>query len=100
MDDGISGAVFNVNKQTDQEADLSVHTNVTAGPQLDVNAIKQQSEGKKVGDVESAITTNPDVTSVSVKLSPFWVKSVPSKTSKITIIIAKPKPASASNNAN
>ncbi len=45
---------------------------------------------KRVRQVQSVIESNPDVTGVTVKLSPFFVDTVPTKNNKITITIAKP----------
>jgi hypothetical protein len=90
LNNGLSSAVFGVNNATATTAQLTLQTTAVAGPQLNVSQIKQQSAGKKSGDIQSALQSNPDVTSVSVKFSPFWVSSVPKNTSKITVNIAKP----------
>jgi hypothetical protein len=66
----------------------------TTGPHLSISALTSQVAGEKPGDVKSTISANPGVTNVQVNLSPFWVSSVPKKTSKITITFQK------SSNAN
>jgi hypothetical protein len=50
--------------------------------------------------VKSILQSNPDVTNVNVKLSPFWVTKVPKKHSKVTIVITKPKNTANAGNAN
>lgn len=103
LDDGLSSAVFNANNLAATTAQLTMSTTAVAGPQLNVNAIKQSAAGLKAGDVESQLGNNPDVVSVSVKFSPFWVSSVPKKASHITVNIAKPTTtakASSSNGSN
>lgn len=95
---GLDKAVFNVNEASETAADLSMSTTATAGPELDTDTIKQEAAGKKSGEVKSTLQSNPDVTGVEVKLSPFWVTSVPKKTSKITVTIEKPTPVN--DNAN
>ena len=101
LDDGISTAVFNVNNMTTATAQLTMGGVAIAGPHLNIASIKQQAEGKKTGDVQTQLEANPDVTSVSVKLSPFWVTTVPKSTSKITVNVAKPTTTvKASNNAS
>jgi hypothetical protein len=89
---GLDKAVFNVNESSATAADLSMSATATAGPELDIESIKREAAGKKSGEVKSALQSNPDVTGVEVKLSPFWVNSVPKKASKITVTIEKPTP--------
>ncbi len=102
LDTGLSTATYNLQASTDKTAQIAMQTVVTVGPHLNEAEIKQQAAGKKSGDAVSAISSNPGVTSVTVKLSPFFVSSIPANTSKITVIIEKPtKTAStSSNNAN
>jgi hypothetical protein len=103
LDNGLSQGVFNVNNITAAAAQLSLSTKATAGPALNVNDIKQQAAGKHAGAIKSQLSNNPDVTSVDVKISPFWVSSAPKKTSRITVNIAKPtsstKASSSSGNS-
>jgi hypothetical protein len=90
LDNGLANGVFNVNNISSTSSQLTLSTKATAGPALDVNTIKQQVAGKQAGAIKSQLGSNPDVTSVSVKFSPFWVSSAPKKTSRITVNIAKP----------
>ncbi|HVW23235.1 MAG TPA: hypothetical protein VHB51_02000 [Candidatus Saccharimonadales bacterium] len=87
---GVDHAIFNVNSATDTGAQLAMSTTAEVGPQLDTEAIKSNSAGEKAGTIKSQISSNPDVTEVKVKLSPFWVTVVPKNTSKITVNVAKP----------
>jgi hypothetical protein len=89
-DTGLGQAVFNVNTISATSAQLTMSTKAVAGPVLNVAQIKQQAAGQKTGAIKSQFGNNPDVTNVTVKLSPFWVSSAPKKTSRITITIAKP----------
>jgi hypothetical protein len=90
LDNGLGSGVFNVNNISSTSSQLTLSTKATAGPQLDVNTIRQQVAGKQAGAIKSQLGSNPDVTSVNVKFSPFWVSSAPKKTSRITVNIAKP----------
>ncbi len=90
LDDGLDKATFNVDSISPTGAQVTMNTTATAGPDLDIAAIKQAAAGKKPGPVKDELGTNPDVTGVDVKLSPFWVSSIPKKTSRITVNIAKP----------
>ena len=101
LDDGLSNAVFNVNNISATDGQLTMSTTATAGPALDINTIKQQAAGQHAAAIKSQLGNNPDVTSVDVKLSPFWISSAPKKTSRITVNIAKPtgSPKASSSNA-
>jgi hypothetical protein len=100
LDNGLSKAVFNVENLSATGGQLTVATTAEVGPDLDINSIKQQAAGKKPGPVKDQLKTNPDVTDVDIKLSPFWVSSVPKKTSKIKVVIAKPTASTKSNTSN
>lgn len=99
LSEGLDDAVFKLLGQNDGVAQVNMQTVATAGPHLDIASLKTQAAGKKSGEVQSQIGTDPGVTSVSVKLSPFWVSSIPKKTSRITVTIAKPTPATNHPNA-
>ncbi len=90
LSEGLSSAIFNVNNLSSTGGSLSMSTKAVAGPQLDIATIKKNAAGKKSGEIKSQLLTDPDVTNVNVKFSPFWVTTVPSSPSKITVNIAKP----------
>lgn len=98
LDNGISSATFAVNSATAAGAQVAMSATASAGPDLSIEDIKQQAAGKKPADVRSALTSNPDVTDVDVKLSPFFVSSVPKKLDKIKVDIAKPSATKSSSN--
>ena len=100
LDNGLSSMVYNVDTLTANSAKMTASTTATVGPDLDVAVITKESAGKKPGAIKDELRTNPDVTDVEVKLSPFWVSSVPNKESKIKVIIAKPASNSNSSNAD
>ncbi len=91
LDNGLSKAVYNLTSQTTAEAKINLVAVATAGPDLDVADIKTNAAGKKGADIRASLQNNPDVKSVDVKLSPFWVKSVPKKEDRIFVNIAKPE---------
>lgn len=74
---------------TSDKAKLVVQTQVIAGVKLDFEAIKKEVAGMKTGDVKRIIGGQTGVTDVQVSYSPFWVSSVPKKTSKITIVLVQ-----------
>jgi hypothetical protein len=97
LNDGLDKANVKLTGNTDTTAQLSLQTTATVGPKLDVASLKSQIAGKKTGYVKSLIGNQPGVTNVTVKLSPFWVSSVPKKTDKVTITVGKAASADTSN---
>lgn len=90
LDNGIASAVYTVDTISNTGAKVTMTSKASAGPDLDVEAIKENAAGKKAGQVKSDLSNNPDVTDVQVELSPFWVSSIPNKVERITVEIAKP----------
>jgi hypothetical protein len=90
LDDGINSASYNVDNLTATGGKVTMTSTATAGPDLNTDSIKQNALGKKPAEVKSNLETYPGVQDVNVKLSPFWVGSVPGKTSKVKVVIAKP----------
>ncbi len=89
LKDGLDNATVKQLGVADTSVKISVSTTATVGPKLSVSQLKDQIRGKKAGYVKSLIGNQPGVTKVSVKLSPFWVSSVPSNLHKITITVDK-----------
>lgn len=98
LDDGLSTASIHMTASNANSAQISLQTTAIVGPQLSIASIKQQAAGKKSGDVQNQLKNIPGVTSVSIKLSPFWVSSIPKNTAKITVNIAKPTNTINANN--
>ncbi len=99
LSEGLDVATYKVTNAGDSSAAISLATVATAGPDLSVEELKSQVAGKKGGDIKSLLRANPGVTDVQIKLSPFWVTSVPKKASKITITVAKPTAAVPANDS-
>jgi hypothetical protein len=86
-DYGLNKAVIHLTSKRDaNDQSVSLQTVVVAGTKIDPNAIKKQIAGKKRGDVQQIIESNPGVKDVIVNYSPFWVSKVPSKPTKVTIV--------------
>jgi len=100
-DDGIDQSIMRINNQPSvSEAFISFRTSVTAGPEIDEIAIKENIKGKKRGEAESYIKNQPGVEDATIDYSPFWVYSTPRAVSKITITINKTSDQSADTNSN
>lgn len=100
LDTGLDKAVFNVNNISNTSAQLTMSTKAIAGPALDIEGIKRMAAGKRIGEIKSQLSNNPDVTGVDVNLSPFWISTAPKKTSRITVKIAKPTTTKASSSSD
>jgi hypothetical protein len=100
LDDGVGSASYNIDNLTTTGGKVTMTSTATAGPDLDTNSIKQNAVGKKPAEVKSNLETYPGVQNVDVKLSPFWVGSVPGKTSKVKVVIAKPATKASSSNGS
>jgi hypothetical protein len=97
QNDGLDNADISVpNPGNATKVQLSMQVTSVVGPHLDNAALKKAIVGKKSGDVQSIIKSNPGVQSVSVKFSPFWVNKVPKNANKITFVFVK----SSTGNAN
>lgn len=95
---GLDEAIYKVGTASNTTAEVKFETTATVGPDVDANELKKQVAGKKGGDVKKLLQGNPGVTDVQIRLSPFFVTSVPKNLEKITITVAKPTPAP--SNAN
>lgn len=89
LDDGLNQASFSLRGMTDTSAKVDMENTALVGPKIDINALKQQIAGKKSGEAKDIITQLPGVTDANVKLSPFWLSSVPKNPDKITIKVGK-----------
>ena len=89
LSQGLDTAKFTIPTGGDGSA-VSLATVATAGPDLNVDKIKRQVAGLKSGPVKTQLGSTPGVTAVDIKLSPFWVSSIPKDMTKITVTIAKP----------
>lgn len=99
QDTGIDSADFQVTNASASGAQVVMDTQAVTGPDIDVGSIKKNARGKKAGQIKKDLNSNPDIKSVDVDLSPFWVSAVPKDTSKIKVVIAEPKTVSNSNDS-
>ena len=66
---------------------LTVATTVSVGPNLDSATAASEIAGKKAGEAKQLLEARPGVSKADIQLSPFWVFSLPKKTSKISVSI-------------
>lgn len=90
LDYGLGEATFRPQNQQGTRTLTTLEVTAIAGSDLNLNEIKKQIAGKKANDAKEIIEKNPGVTEVIVDYSPFWVSSIPKKTSKITVKVEVP----------
>ncbi len=82
---GADGALFQDATTVENGAKATLIATAQLGPKIDDAAVKNQSKGKRYGDIQQSIESIQGVESVDVKFFPFWVNTVPSNDSRITI---------------
>lgn len=89
LDDGIAKGTFKIGGSggSQETVPLSFQTTVVVGPDINQDDLRQELAGKKKGAAEDLLKSRPGIIEPTVKLSPFWVTSVPGKASKVTFEI-------------
>lgn len=64
---------------------VQLAANGKTGPTINESRVKNEAKGKSYGEVQSQVKATEGVVDVDVQFSPFWVRSVPSNTDKITV---------------
>lgn len=70
---------------TNIEEGARLKTSIETGPTVTEEDILEKAKGKKIGEVQSLLRSINGVSSVEIKPSYFWVRSVPKDANKITI---------------
>jgi hypothetical protein len=84
-DDGSSTAKLTGYSKNDTTAIVTIEAIGKIGPDIVVNKVKEQVSGKRFGDVQSTLSSIKGISSVDTKFSYFWVNTVPTDMSKITV---------------
>lgn len=84
---GLSNASYSIGSSP---TNINIVTKAEVGPNLNINQLKHKIIGYKSGQIQALIMQNANVKSVSVHFSPFFVSTVPSNLSHITINVSKP----------
>ncbi len=90
IDYGLDEATFKLQNESNGVTLVTMEATAIAGSDLNVAEIKSKVAGKKTNDARTIISDYPGVTEVKVDYSPFWVSSIPKKTTKITVTVEKP----------
>lgn len=84
-DDGIDHVTMSGYFKTDQIATVSIATVGQVGPSIDQDFVKQQSKGKRYGEIQSILSSIQGVTNVDVRFPYFWINTVPDDINKIQV---------------
>jgi hypothetical protein len=84
-DNGIDKVSFTNVTPGDNGYSANIVATAKIGPKINDDAIKNESKGKRYGDIQSSIETIQGVDNVDIKFWPFWVSSAPNDTKKISV---------------
>lgn len=90
LSNGINKANFSFTNSSSDPTSLTVQTSAVVGPNINIASLKKSLEGLNINQVKNVVSQNSNVTSISVKFSPFYVSTVPKNTSQININILSP----------
>lgn len=86
---GIYQSSFKVQSASNNQQ-VSLSTVDIIGPNLNKSQIQTESKDKSANQIINNLKNNPNITSVTVNFSPFWVTKAPTNTSKINVVISQP----------
>ena len=85
-DNGLKSANFtNISIGSNQSVSAQLTATGKIGPAIDNSQVKKLAEGKRLGEIQAALSNIQGVQSVDVKYSPFWVSTAPNDPNRITI---------------
>lgn len=84
-DAGEQKAQLNEFAANDKGATITIVATGQVGPQIDDNNVKNRVKGKQFGDIQSDLQSISGVRDVQVNFFPFWVKTVPNDSERISI---------------
>ena len=84
-DSGAKKAQFQDVTKTKNGAQATLVATGHIGPKINEDTIKNDSKGKRFGDIQADLQSKPGVKSVDVKFFPFWVSTVPNDVKKISV---------------
>lgn len=84
-DNGTRDASFQDDEVKSATISATLIVSAAIGPKIDENDIKEQSRGKKFGEIQQDIESIQGVESVDVNFFPFWVSTVPNDIAKIKV---------------
>jgi hypothetical protein len=88
LDTGIDDANISIlTKTSSDNMTVGIKTNGYAGPEIEVDSLKEEIRNKRYSEAINIIEDKDGVSKANIELSPFWVSHVPGRTSKINVEI-------------
>lgn len=84
-DNGRQKAKFQEVTNVADASELTLVATAKVGPRLEENDIKNQSLGRKGGEIQETLQAVRGIEEVEVNYFPFWVSSVPNDEKKVTV---------------
>jgi len=84
-DSGANEASFQEVKKASNGATATLIATAKIGPDIKDSYIKEQTRGKRYGEIQDIFSGVQGVEKVDVKFFPFWVNTVPDNDAKITV---------------
>lgn len=84
---GIDQIVFSDFVNKDNKMSVRIAAQAQIGPEINADEVKEFIKGKPFGDVQAHYSSIEGIKDVDIKLSPFWVKSIPKNKQKINVLI-------------
>jgi hypothetical protein len=85
-DTGVGDATLSDFQKTDDGTMIAtVNATGRVGPTINEDQIKEETKGKRYGEVQQALESQDGIKEVDIQFSYFWVRTVPNNTDKITV---------------
>jgi hypothetical protein len=84
-DNGAKKAEFQDVTNAKDNSQFTLIATAKLGPKLDENAIRQQSLGKKTGEIQENLQSIRGIEEVQVNYFPFWITTVPGNADKVNV---------------
>ena len=84
-DDGADNIKLVQFTSNENQKTIRLTANGKIGPEIDQAQVKQQSAGKKYGEIQASLESIDGVSDVDTKFWPFWVRTVPKDVNRITV---------------
>lgn len=72
-------------RQDGDTATATIIATGSVGPRIDETQVKEEVVGKRYGEVQQSLESQPGIQAVDVQFSYFWVRTVPNNPDKVTI---------------
>ena len=84
-DDGLENVKFTQFSNRSERIMVRVTANGKIGPEINEDQVKEQARGKRYGDIQSSLEAIEGVNEVDTQFWPFWVRTVPDDSGRITV---------------